>query len=41
MPFLLGLADVYNMHSANEKVDYKTMLKGYDIIENLFVEFNS
>lgn len=41
MPFLLGLADVFNMHSANEKVDYKTMLKGYDIIENLFLEFNS
>lgn len=41
MPFLLGLADVYNMHSANEKVDYKTMLKGYDIIENLFKEFNA
>lgn len=41
MPFLLGLADVYNMHSANEKVDYKTMLKGYDIIENLFIEFNA
>ena len=41
MPFLLGLADVYNMHSANEKVDYKTMLKGYEIIENLFKEFNA
>lgn len=41
MPFLLGLADVYNMHSANEKVDYKTMLKGYDIIESLFIEFNA
>lgn len=41
MPFLLGLADVYNMHSANEKVDYKSMLKGYDIIENLFIEFNA
>lgn len=41
MPFLLGLADVFNMHSANEKVDYKTILKGYDIIENLFLEFNS
>ena len=41
MPFLLGLADVYNMHSADEKVDYKTMLQGFDIIDNLFVEFNS
>lgn len=41
MPFLLGLADVYNMHSANEKVNYKTLLKGYDIIKELFIEFNS
>lgn len=41
MPFLLGLADVYNMHSANEKVDYKTMLKGFEIIEQLFIEFNA
>ena len=41
MPFLLGLADVYNMHSANEKVDYKTLLQGYRIIKELFIEFNS
>ena len=41
MPFLLGLADVYNMHSANEKVDYNTMLQGYSIIKELFIEFNS
>ena len=41
MPFLLGLADVFNMHSANEKVDYKTLLKGYEIIKELFKEFNS
>ena len=40
MPVLLGLADVYNMHSAEEKVDYKTLLKGYEIIKNTFVEFN-
>ncbi|MCR5266653.1 MAG: M20/M25/M40 family metallo-hydrolase [Cyanobacteria bacterium RUI128] len=41
MPFLLGLADVYNMHSANEKVDFTTLLKGYSIIKELFIEFNS
>ncbi len=41
MPFLLGLADVYNMHSANEKVDYTTLLKGYEIIKELFIEFNA
>ena len=40
MPSLLGLADVYNMHSAEEKVDYKTLLKGYDVIKNTFEEFN-
>lgn len=40
-PFLLGLADIYNMHSAREKVDYKSFLKGYDIIRETFIEFNS
>lgn len=40
MPTLLGLADVYNMHSAEEKVDYKTLLKGYEVIKNTFEEFN-
>ena len=39
-PFLLGLADIYNMHSAEEKVDYSTILKGYEILKNTFVEFN-
>ena len=40
MPVLLGLADVYNMHSAEEKVDYKTLLKGYEVIRNTFLCFN-
>ena len=40
MPMLLGLADVYNMHSANEKVDYKSLLKGYEVIKNTFTVFN-
>ena len=40
MPFLLGLADVYNMHSASEMVDYKTILKGYEVLKNTFEEFN-
>jgi len=39
-PFLLGLADVYNMHSAEERVDYKTLIKGYEVIKNTFIEFN-
>ena len=40
MPMLLGLADVYNMHSANEKVDYKSLLKGYEVLKNTFIIFN-
>lgn len=40
LPSLLGLADIYNMHSAEEKVDYCTILKGYEILKNTFVEFN-
>ena len=40
MPMLLGLADVYNMHSANERVDYKSLLKGYEVIKNTFIVFN-
>lgn len=40
-PYLLGLADVFNMHSPSEQVNYKTLLKGYELIKQLFVEFNS
>ena len=40
MPVLLGMADVYNMHSASEKVDYKTLLKGAEVLKNTFFEFN-
>ena len=40
-PFLLGLSDIYNMHSADEKVDYNTILNGYKILKNTFIEFNN
>ena len=39
-PFLLGLADLYNMHSADEKIDYKSFLKGYDLLKEFFFQFN-
>ena len=41
IPYLLGAADIYNMHSTSEKVNYKSMLKGYELIKQMFVEFNS
>lgn len=39
-PFLFGLADVFNMHSSSEKVDYTTLLKGYELLKQFFIEFN-
>lgn len=40
LPFLVGLADIFNMHSSSEKIDYKTMLTGYKLLKQLFIEFN-
>lgn len=40
MPSLLGLADIYNMHSAEEKVNYKTIIDGYRILQKIFLLYN-
>lgn len=40
-PFLVGTADVFNMHANSEKIDYTTHLKGYELLKQLFIEFNS
>lgn len=40
-PFLVGMADIFNMHSCNEKVDYKSLLKGYEVLKQIFIEFNA
>lgn len=39
-PILIGIADVYNMHSANEQIDYVTYLKGYEFLKEMFKVFN-
>ncbi len=39
-PYLIGLATVCNMHSAREYVDYKTMLKGQELLNSFFEAFN-
>lgn len=39
-PYLLGLADIYNMHSSNEMVDIDTFLKGYEFLKESFLIFN-
>ena len=40
-PYLIGLATVCNMHSAREYVDYKTMLKGQELLRALFEAYNA
>ncbi len=40
-PYLLGLATVCNMHSANEYLDYKTMFKGQELLKALFEAYNN
>lgn len=39
-PTLVGLADIYNMHSNNEQMDYKTYLQGYKFLKEFFFVFN-
>ncbi|MDY6382363.1 MAG: M20/M25/M40 family metallo-hydrolase [Cyanobacteriota bacterium] len=39
-PYLLGLATVCNMHSAREYVDYKTMIKGQELLRAFFEAYN-
>ena len=39
-PCLLGLADIYNMHSADEMVDIGSFLKGYEFLKETFMIFN-
>ena len=39
-PYLVGLADVYNMHSPDEKVDTESMEKGAKLIKEVFYVFN-
>ncbi len=39
-PVLIGLADIYNMHSEDEQIDYKSYLKGYEFLKELFKVYN-
>ncbi len=40
-PILMGIADIYDMHSPSEKMNYKTLLQGYDLVKQMFLEFNN
>lgn len=40
-PILMGVADIFNMHSPSERVNFKTLQKGYELIKQMFIEFNN
>jgi len=40
IPYLVGLATVCNMHSDKEYVDYKSMIKGQELLEEFFKAYN-
>lgn len=39
-PYLMGAANIYNMHSPNERVEIASMEKGFELLETLFEKFN-
>ena len=39
-PCLIGLADIYNMHSCDEMVNIESFLKGYEFLKEAFLVFN-
>ena len=39
-PYLVGVADIYNMHSPDEKLDVRSMDKGAELLKNIFYVFN-
>lgn len=41
LPYLVGLADVHNMHSAEENVDYKSILKGQELLSEFYNSYIS
>lgn len=40
-PYLLGLADIHNMHSNNEMVNIQSFLKGYEFLKETFMIYNN
>ena len=39
-PVLVGVANIYSMHSPNESMEVESLIKGYEFIKEIFLEFN-
>lgn len=40
-PVLLGVANIYNMHSADEKVERESLVEGYALLKEIFKQINA
>lgn len=40
-PVLLGIADIYGMHSNEEKIDINSYKKGYEFFKEIYLEFSN
>ena len=39
-PVLVGVANIENMHSPDEKIDVESFKKGYNFVREFFIEYN-
>jgi len=39
-PILLGIADIFDMHSSSERISISSLKKGYELIREMFLKFN-
>lgn len=39
-PVLVGVANIYSMHSPNESMEVESLKKGYEFIKEIFLEYN-
>ena len=39
-PVLVGIANIYSMHSPNEKVEIESIKKGFEFIKEIFIQYN-
>lgn len=39
-PVLVGVANIYSMHSPNEKVEIESLKKGFEFVKEIFIEYN-
>ncbi len=39
-PILLGVANIFSMHSPNEKMETESLRRGYEFVREIFLEYN-